>query len=165
MLLSRLSVVVAGLLVLSSLQGNIASHSCTQHHGQCTAIRCVGFCTNSTPVSNQRYFVCDGRTRVTATQQPIGAVMATLHDVLHHAMAQCIGEHVQVTRDKLMDQYHDQWPEYNFAQHKGYGTRAHMAALKQLGPCPIHRRSFAPLKHWIEAGTLVLGDITNTSGI
>ena len=67
---------------------------------------------------------------------------------------------VQVTRDKLMDQYHEQWPQYNFAQHKGYGTRAHMAALKELGPCPIHRRSFAPLKHWIEAGTMA--DITNT---
>lgn len=60
----------------------------------------------------------------------------------------------KVTRDKLMDQYHEQWPQYNFAQHKGYGTRAHMAALKELGPCPIHRRSFAPLKHWLEAGTM-----------
>ena len=61
---------------------------------------------------------------------------------------------LQVTRDKLMEQYHEQWPQYNFAQHKGYGTAAHMAALKELGACPIHRRTFAPLKHWIEAGEI-----------
>lgn len=60
----------------------------------------------------------------------------------------------KVTRDKLMDQYHEQWPQYNFAQHKGYGTAAHMAALKQMGACPIHRRTFAPLRHWIEAGEI-----------
>lgn len=61
-----------------------------------------------------------------------------------------------------MDQYHEQWPEYNFAQHKGYGTAAHMAVLKQLGACPIHRRTFAPLKHWIEAGEVAFVDIAKT---
>lgn len=71
----------------------------------------------------------------------------------------CVLNSAQVTRDKLMDQYHEQWPQYNFAQHKGYGTRAHMAALKELGPCPIHRRSFAPLKNWLDAGEMA--DITN----
>lgn len=47
-----------------------------------------------------------------------------------------------------MTQYHEQWPQYNFAQHKGYGTAAHMAAMRMHGPCPIHRRSFAPLRNW-----------------
>ena len=45
-------------------------------------------------------------------------------------------------------QYHEQWPQYNFAQHKGYGTAAHMAAMQLHGPCPIHRRGFAPLRNW-----------------
>ena len=52
----------------------------------------------------------------------------------------------KVTRDRLMRGYHEQWPEYGFAQHKGYGTAAHQAALEQHGPCPIHRRSFAPVR-------------------
>jgi len=52
----------------------------------------------------------------------------------------------KVTRDRLMREYHEQWPEYGFAQHKGYGTAAHQAALEQHGPCPIHRRSFAPVR-------------------
>ncbi|KAK9795483.1 hypothetical protein WJX73_003495 [Symbiochloris irregularis] len=52
----------------------------------------------------------------------------------------------KVTRDRLMMQYHEQWPQYGFADHKGYGTKKHMAALKQHGPCPIHRRSFEPIK-------------------
>jgi len=52
----------------------------------------------------------------------------------------------KVTRDRLMLEYHRQWPEYGFAEHKGYGTAQHLAAIVRHGPCPIHRRSFAPLK-------------------
>ena len=52
----------------------------------------------------------------------------------------------KVTRDRLMLDYHRQWPAYGFADHKGYGTAAHLAALAKHGPCPIHRQSFAPLK-------------------
>lgn len=52
----------------------------------------------------------------------------------------------KVTRDRLMDGFHLQWPEYGFADHKGYGTPRHMEALRKYGPCPIHRRSFAPVK-------------------
>jgi ribonuclease HII len=52
----------------------------------------------------------------------------------------------KVTRDRLMADYHVQWPHYGFDGHKGYGTAAHLAALRAHGPCPIHRRSFAPLK-------------------
>ena len=42
--------------------------------------------------------------------------------------------------------YDRQFPGYGFAQHKGYGTAQHLAALARLGPTPIHRRSFAPLR-------------------
>lgn len=52
----------------------------------------------------------------------------------------------KVTRDRLMLQLHEQYPHYNFAQHKGYGTPEHLAALAQYGPCPAHRRSFAPVR-------------------
>ncbi len=52
----------------------------------------------------------------------------------------------KVTRDRLMREYHEQWPEYGFDKHKGYGTAAHQAALEQHGPCPIHRHSFAPVR-------------------
>jgi len=52
----------------------------------------------------------------------------------------------KVTRDRLLLVYDRQWPEYGFAAHKGYGTPAHLAAIGRHGPCPIHRRSFAPLK-------------------
>ncbi len=48
----------------------------------------------------------------------------------------------KVTRDRLMAAYHDQYPQYNFARHKGYGTREHIAALRKYGCCPIHRQSF-----------------------
>lgn len=50
------------------------------------------------------------------------------------------------TRDALMLAYHEKWPEYGFASHKGYGTKKHLDALKQYGPCSIHRFSFAPIK-------------------
>jgi ribonuclease HII len=52
----------------------------------------------------------------------------------------------KVTRDRLMLQLHEQYPAYGFAQHKGYGTEAHLAALHEHGACPIHRRSFAPVR-------------------
>ncbi len=53
----------------------------------------------------------------------------------------------KVTRDRLMIQYDQKYPGYGFAGHKGYGTKAHLSAVEELGPCPIHRMSFAPLKN------------------
>lgn len=51
----------------------------------------------------------------------------------------------KVERDRLMEAHHRTWPIYGFDRHKGYGTAAHLAALRAHGPCPIHRRSFAPV--------------------
>ena len=51
----------------------------------------------------------------------------------------------KVERDRLMIAYDEEYPGYGFARHKGYGTVAHRDALMKLGPCPIHRRSFAPV--------------------
>ncbi|HUA68529.1 MAG TPA: ribonuclease HII [Candidatus Saccharimonadales bacterium] len=52
----------------------------------------------------------------------------------------------KVTRDRLMLEFDRQWPVYGFAEHKGYGTARHLAAIAAHGPCPIHRKSFAPIK-------------------
>ena len=51
----------------------------------------------------------------------------------------------KVTRDRIMTAYDDQYPGYGFAQHKGYCTADHFQLLEQLGPSPIHRRSFSPV--------------------
>lgn len=51
----------------------------------------------------------------------------------------------KVTRDRLMCTAHRAYPAYGFAAHKGYGTAQHRRALAAYGPCPLHRRSFAPL--------------------
>jgi ribonuclease HII len=51
----------------------------------------------------------------------------------------------KVTRDRMLDELHDQHPLYGFDRHKGYGTAQHLAALREHGPLPAHRRSFAPV--------------------
>jgi len=52
----------------------------------------------------------------------------------------------KTARDRFMCRLHDDYPAYGFAKHMGYGTAAHLAALKAHGACPQHRRSFAPVK-------------------
>jgi ribonuclease HII len=52
----------------------------------------------------------------------------------------------KVTRDRMLIQFEEKYPGYGFSKHKGYGTQMHMDALINLGPCEIHRRSFAPIK-------------------
>ena len=54
----------------------------------------------------------------------------------------------KVARDRLMEEYDKEYPEYGFAKHKGYGTADHIAAIRRHGPCPIHRRSFAPVSEY-----------------
>ena len=57
-------------------------------------------------------------------------------------------------RDAVMVELHQRYPHYNFAGHKGYGTAAHLKAIKQHGPCPEHRRSFAPVREMLAQGVL-----------
>ena len=56
----------------------------------------------------------------------------------------------KVTRDREVAQYDALYPGYNFAQHKGYPTSDHLAALERLGVTPLHRRTFGPVKRWLE---------------
>ena len=57
----------------------------------------------------------------------------------------------KVTRDRQMMSLHEQHPQYGFAQHMGYPTEAHFAALKQYGACDQHRRSFSPVRKVLES--------------
>lgn len=56
----------------------------------------------------------------------------------------------KVTRDRMMSDYDQHFPGYSLTSNKGYGTRAHKGALKKLGPCPIHRKSYAPIRLQLE---------------
>jgi ribonuclease HII len=53
----------------------------------------------------------------------------------------------KVVRDRIMAEMDAKYPQYGFARHKGYGTKEHLERLRRFGPCPIHRRSFAPVKN------------------
>ena len=57
----------------------------------------------------------------------------------------------KVTRDCMMRDLDEEYPGYGFAQHKGYGTRQHIDGLESLGACPIHRRTFAPVRRLTES--------------
>ncbi len=57
----------------------------------------------------------------------------------------------KVSRDSLMEDMDQRYPGYGFGMHKGYATKRHLRALADLGPCPIHRRSFSPVKN-LEVG-------------
>ena len=54
-------------------------------------------------------------------------------------------------RDARMRELDRAWPGYGFARHKGYGTAEHLAALRRLGPCPEHRRRYAPVREALGA--------------
>lgn len=56
----------------------------------------------------------------------------------------------KVTRDTYMKEMSMKYPEYGFDMHMGYGTKAHMEAIKRYGPCGIHRRSFSPIKELVK---------------
>ncbi len=75
-------------------------------------------------------------------QQPI------IHgDALSYSIA-CASIIAKVTRDRLMVKLDEEYPGYGFKKHKGYGTAEHIAAIRTMGPCPIHRRSF--IKNFVE---------------
>lgn len=61
----------------------------------------------------------------------------------------------KVTRDRLMREYDARWPGYGFARHKGYSVPEHLDALRRLGPCPLHRRSFEPVRAAMGIGQTV----------
>ena len=56
----------------------------------------------------------------------------------------------KVTRDRIMDDYHKLYPQYEFNRHKGYGTRLHRNLIQEHGPCPIHRSTFKGVSEYIK---------------
>lgn len=87
------------------------------------------------------YILVDGY-RLSGLVQPTMQVIKGDARSLSIAAASIVAK---VTRDTLMVELDALYPGYGFAKHKGYGTRAHLEALRRLGPCPEHRQSFAPL--------------------
>ncbi len=55
----------------------------------------------------------------------------------------------KVTRDRMMEQWHHQFPQYNFAKHKGYGTKEHRTAIERFGICELHRKTFRGVKEYL----------------
>jgi ribonuclease HII len=87
------------------------------------------------------YLLIDALTlpRVSIPQKPLIKGDCRSHSI---AAASILAK---VTRDRLMLELHDKFPQYNFQKHKGYGTREHLSMLRKHGPCEAHRRSFHPV--------------------
>jgi ribonuclease HII len=86
--------------------------------------------------------------RVTLSQCPIPQRGITRGDKLCLSIA-CASIIAKVTRDRIMEEFDQIYPGYGFAQHKGYGTGGHISCLQKLGPSPIHRLYFAPVRNII----------------
>jgi ribonuclease HII len=56
----------------------------------------------------------------------------------------------KVTRDRMMEDYHQKYPQYNFAKHKGYGTKEHLRAIQEHGICELHRKTFRRVKEYVK---------------
>lgn len=89
------------------------------------------------------FLLVDGRIRLAQLNIPQQAIVRGDSQSLSIAAASILAK---VTRDRLMIEMDRQYPQYGFAQHKGYGTEMHRIALKKYGPSPIHRHSFAPIR-------------------
>lgn len=91
--------------------------------------------------SDRAMLLLDGNFKITS-EIPQRSIIKGDAKVFSIAAASIIAK---VTRDRIMRQMHQKYPEYNFAQHKGYGTAVHIAHLKTFGPCKIHRKTFYPV--------------------
>ena len=100
------------------------------HHAMCEALASLNISPNR--------ILIDGNA-LPGSPFPEQAVIGGDRKSLSIAAASVIAK---VTRDRLMIDYHAQYPAYGFAHHKGYGSADHLAALQKHGPCPIHRQSF-----------------------
>ncbi len=89
------------------------------------------------------YILLDGAFKIPKLKKPQTAIIRGDSAVFTIAAASIIAK---VSRDYLMTQFDQDYPNYLFAKHKGYGTKTHIEKMKEHGPCPIHRFSFNPLR-------------------
>ena len=99
-----------------------------------------------------QFVFIDGRSKMASCPVPQVAIIKGDARIPAIAASSIIAK---VYRDHLLDQAHNQWPQYKFKENKGYGTAAHMQALHKFGPCPYHRRTFAPIKQLLEANQAI----------
>lgn len=90
------------------------------------------------------YILLDGGFKIPKLDKPQTAIIKGDAKVWAIAAASIIAK---VSRDWLMTEADKEYPQYLFAKHKGYGTKEHLEMIAKYGPCPIHRRSFAPIKN------------------
>lgn len=92
------------------------------------------------------YIILDGAFKIPKLNKPQTAIVGGDSAVWTIAAASIIAK---VSRDWLMSELDKKYPEYLFAQHKGYGTKLHLEKISAHGPCPIHRYSFSPIRDLI----------------
>lgn len=92
------------------------------------------------------YILLDGGFKIPKLDKPQTAIIKGDATVFCIAAASIIAK---VSRDWLMSEIDKKYPQYDFAKHKGYGTKAHFAKIQEHGPCPIHRFSFSPIKEMV----------------
>lgn len=88
------------------------------------------------------YLLIDGNCSIKRIAIPQKTIIKG--DSLSHSIA-AASILAKVTRDRIMVELHDRFPQYNFRKHKGYGTADHLATIREHGPCEVHRRSFKPV--------------------
>lgn len=89
------------------------------------------------------YILLDGGFKIPKLDKPQTAIVKGDATVWTIAAASIIAK---VSRDYLMSEIDKTYPQYEFARHKGYGTKLHYEKIKEYGPCPLHRFSFSPMK-------------------
>jgi ribonuclease HII len=92
------------------------------------------------------YILLDGGFKIPKLDKPQTAIVKGDATVWAIAAASIIAK---VSRDWLMAEIDQQYPQYGFAQHKGYGTKLHFAKIAEYGPCPLHRCTFSPIKEMV----------------
>lgn len=94
---------------------------------------------------NPDHLIVDGNFKIPKIKTPQTAVIQGDKNVWTVAAASIIAK---VSRDWIMANMDEKYPQYGFIDNKGYGTKKHLTCIKEHGPCLIHRRSFAPIKNY-----------------
>ena len=126
--IDRINILEATFLAMKSALSQLMKNIPAQHenHGR----------------GSQAYVLVDGNQKIPNLSLEQETVVGGDGTVKSIAAASIIAK---VTRDRMIEEYDREYPNYGFAKHKGYGTKAHMDALRKYGPCPIHRMSFKPV--------------------